>query len=478
MISRRILTLAGALLASVSIAATEQAEPTRQAAPEVSLALVGGRLIDGFGGPALENSVILISGNRIAAVGRQGALAVPAAARVIDTNGMSVLPGLWESHGHLFHVGEADPGAFQVKFAGQIVPIMEAVARVTVESGVTTMRDFCTSCASQAVGWNSALLEDQKKLRQRILAGEIPGPRLYFSGPALSHATGHGAGTGGTRFDVATVTQARAATRKLVDSGVDNIFIGAHVWPVPLLDAIVAAARESGLGVDSEARHITALSALLESGVDRVHVFFAADVLAGYDSDELRQMVRGVRPSGSGPSANILRGPWILCTLPMRQAYVAAKEFPELLEHPRFRAMFSPEVYQHLQQGWSQPQAIPWGIGAEERVAVVKRKLQEFIQAGGREQLIVATDAGAPLNFHSPVPQQLRNLVEAGLTPMEAIQSATLRPAQMQGVADQVGTVSAGKLADLIVVDGDPLRQIEVLQYRVERVIQNGRVVK
>ena len=61
---------------------------------------------------------------------------------------------------------------------------------------------------------------------------------------------------------------------------------------------------------------------------------------------------------------------------------------------------------------------------------------------------------------------------------MEAIQSATLRAAQMQGVADQVGTVSAGKFADLIVVDGDPLQQIEVLQYRVEKVIQNGRVVK
>jgi hypothetical protein len=220
------------------------------------------------------------------------------------------------------------------------------------------------------------------------------------------------------------------------------------------------------------------VGALLDAGVDRIHVFFATDALAGYDSDEMRQLVRGVEPSRGGPSVNILRGPWILCTLPMREAYATANRFPELLEHPRFRAMFSPEVYRHLQEGWREPQAIAWGIGAEERVTVVKRKLQEFIQAGGREQLVAATDAGAPLNFHSPIPRQLRNLVEAGLTPMEAIQSATLRAAQMQGVSDQVGTVSAGKLADLIVVDGDPLQQIEVLQYRVERVIQNGRVVK
>jgi imidazolonepropionase-like amidohydrolase len=463
LIFRRIVTLAGVLLAGVSIAASAD-----------SLALVGGRLIDGFGGPPLQDSVILISGNRISAVGRQGALAVPRDAQVIDARGKSVLPGLWEAHGHLFHVGEADPGAFQVKFADQLVPIMEAVARVTVQAGVTAMRDFCTSCSSQAAGWNSALLEDQKMLRARILAGEIPGPRLYFSGPALAP----GSGKPGSRYDVATVQEATAATRKLVEAGVDNIFVGSHVWPAPLLDAIVGVARENKMGVDSEARHIAALRGVLDAGVDRVHVFFTADALAGYADDELRQLVRGVEPSTSGPSANILRGPWILCTLPMRQAYVTAKNFPGLLEHQRFREMFSPEVYRHLQEGWRAQQTIPWGVGADERVAVVKSKLREFIQAGGREQLVAATDAGAPLNFHSPISQQLRNLVEAGLTPMEAIQSATLRAAQMQGVADQVGTVTAGKLADLIVVDGDPLQQIEVLQYRVERVIQNGRLIK
>lgn len=433
MIDRRLLALAGMVLASVT-----SAEP--------SLAIVGGRLIDGFGGPPLEGSVVLISADRITAVGQEGTLAVPADARVIDARGMSVLPGLWEAHGHLFHVGEADPGAFQIKFADQLVPIMEAVARVTVEAGVTAMRDFCTSCAS-----NSSLLADQKKLRQRIVAGEIPGPRLYFSGAALSP-------------DVATPLKARAAARRLVDADVDNIFVGSHVWPSPLLDAIVAVARDNKVGVDAEARHIAALDALLDAGVDRVHVFFAADTLAGYADDELRRLVRG--------------SPWILCTLPMRQAYVTAKQFPELLEHPRLRAMFSPEVYRHLQEGWRQQQTIPWGVGAEARVTVVKRKLRQFIQAGGREQLVAATDAGAPLNFHSPIPQQLRNLVEAGLTPMEAIQSATLRAAQMQGVADQVGTVTAGKFADLIVVDGDPLREIEVLQHGVRTVIQNGRVVK
>ena len=442
------MTLAGVLLAGVSLAASAD-----------SLALVGGRLIDGFGGPPLDDSVILISGNRISAVGRRGALAVPRDARVIDARGMSVLPGLWEAHGHLFHVGEADPGAFQVKFADQLVPIMEAVARVTVEQGVTAMRDFCTSCSSQAAGWNSALLEDQKKLRQRILAGELPGPRLYFSGPALAPSSGKPA----SRYDVATVQEATDATRKLVDAGVDNIFIGSHVWPAPLLDAIVAVARETNVGVDSEARHIAALRAVLDAGVDRVHVFFTADALAGYDSEEQRQVVRG---------------PWILCTLPMRQAYVTAKRFPGLSNMHAFAKCSRQRCIDICRRDGARSRPFRGELARQERVAVVQRKLREFIAAGGREQLVAATDAGAPLNFHSPIPQQLRNLVEAGLTPMEAIQSATLRAAQMQGVVDEVGTVSAGKFADLIVVDGDPLQQIEVLQHRIERVIQNGRVVK
>ena len=109
---------------------------------------------------------------------------------------------------------------------------------------------------------------------------------------------------------------------------------------------------------------------------------------------------------------------------------------------------------------------------------VAKRKLRRFIEAGGREQIVAGCDSGSPLNFHSPIPKEIANLAEAGLSPMEAIQSATLRPAQMQGVDDRLGTVSVGKLADIIVVDGDPLQEIEVLQHRVVHVIKDGIVYK
>jgi imidazolonepropionase-like amidohydrolase len=158
----------------------------------------------------------------------------------------------------------------------------------------------------------------------------------------------------------------------------------------------------------------------------------------------------------------------------LRQAYARASSFPELLQHPRFAQQPPPDVYQHLRQTWSNPSSIPWGIGATERVKVAKEKLAKFIAAGGREQIVAGTDAGSPLNVHPAVLREIRNLREAGLTPMEAIQAATLRPAQMQGVLDRLGTLTPGKLADLVVVDGDPLQDVSVIEHRLVLVVKDG----
>ena len=469
-------SIARAALLGLALFASPGAAQESPGGTAVTLALAGGRLLDGYGGLPVENAVILIAGERIAAAGEARFLAIPEGVPVIDTNGMTMMPGLWESHGHLFHVGEADPGSFQARFEEQLPAIMQAVARVSVEAGITALRDFCTRCAVSAQGFRSPLFEQQQDLKRRILGGELPGPRLYLSGPILEPAAGGNPDAGA--FVVGTAREAETAVERLAAMGVDNVFVGAAIWDATLLSPIVAAAHRAGLGVDAESRHQRATDALLEAGVDRIHVLFTAEALADHSDEELRALVRGVRPIASGPSANIIRGPWYLSTLPMRQAYVYAGRFPEIIDHPRFRDMFPPEVYADLRENWSQFQAIPWGIGAEERVEVAQRKLARFIEAGGREQLIAATDVGAPMNFHTPIPQQLRNFVAAGLTPMEAIQSATLRAAQMQGVADDVGTVSAGKFADIIVVDGDPLQDITVLQHRVARVVMNGVVVR
>ena len=171
---------------------------------------------------------------------------------------MSVLPGLWEAHGHLFHVGEADPGAFQVKFADQLVPIMEAVARVTVERASPRCATSARRARARLSVGTALCSSDQKKLRQRILAGEIPGPRLYFSGPALAPRHRH------SRQAASTLPRCRkrGPRRASWSTRASTISSSARMSGRRRCSMRSSqSARESGLGVDAEARHIAALDA-------------------------------------------------------------------------------------------------------------------------------------------------------------------------------------------------------------------------
>jgi imidazolonepropionase-like amidohydrolase len=137
------------------------------------IALSGGRVIDGWGGAPIENAVVVVRGNKIEAVGPAASVAVPAGARTIDVNGMTVLPGLWESHGHLMHIGEGDPDQFPANYAARAKEIMGAVARLTLLSGITTFRD------------TGGPLDEQLALRADIEAGRTLGPRLFLAGPII-----------------------------------------------------------------------------------------------------------------------------------------------------------------------------------------------------------------------------------------------------------------------------------------------------
>ena len=429
-----------------------------------TLALAGGRLVDGYGGPPLDNAVVLVKGSRIDAIGRVGAIAIPSGARVIDTNGMTVMPGLWESHGHLLHIGAGNPGEFVSHFADRKTEIMAIVAELNLMAGVTSFRNA------------SGPLEEQKQLREAIESGKKLGPRLYLTGRSIeNHPERDRAADGVSNFYRLTTPQAaREAAEQLIASNIDQIQIGGF-WKLPVLEALVDAAHRAGIGVDAEARHVSAMRTAVRAGVDRLHVVFAASPLSEYSDEDMRLLVRGAKPVALGPSSNILRGPYFVSTMEMRQSYVRVLDFPEILDHPRFRKQFPPDIYDYMRRSWSSPQSIPWAIGARERMKVVKQKFRRFIVAGGREQIVAGCDSGTPVNFHVPLPRELANLVEVGLSPMEAIQSATLRPAQMQGVDADLGTIEVGKFADLIVVDGDPLQDITLLKHGVLHVIKDGR---
>ena len=140
------------------------------------LALVGGRLIDGFGGHPLANSVIIIENERITAIGAVGTLKVPADAEVISTDGMDVLPGLWDCHVHTILLGHSDYAHWDKTYPPRLgSEIMPAAARQLLMAGITSARDL------------GGPLKESISLRDRINRGEIPGPTLYVAGPFLQH---------------------------------------------------------------------------------------------------------------------------------------------------------------------------------------------------------------------------------------------------------------------------------------------------
>ena len=174
------------------------------------LALVGGRLIDGFGGPPLANSVILIDGERIIAIGTVDTLKPPPDAEIISTEGMSVLPGLWDCHVHTMLLGHSDYEHWDKTYPARLgSEIMPAAAHQLLMAGVTSARDL------------GGPLKESIEVRDRINRGEIPGPTLYVAGPFIQHEPYPG--TENFRWGVKGANDARAKVKKLAAAGVNII---------------------------------------------------------------------------------------------------------------------------------------------------------------------------------------------------------------------------------------------------------------
>src|SRR5207245_4800457 len=139
-----------------------------------TLVLAGGRLIDGYGGPPLENAVVVIDGNTIREVGPESAVKIPAGAKVIDTNGYTMMPGLMDMHVHLMILGHGNYDQWFATYASQYRDvIMPISAKELLMAGITTARDL------------GAPLDDIIAVKKRIERGEIPGPRMFVAGPFL-----------------------------------------------------------------------------------------------------------------------------------------------------------------------------------------------------------------------------------------------------------------------------------------------------
>ena len=419
--------------------------------PESVLALVGGRLLDGYGGPPLENSVILVRGNRIEAVGRQGEVAIPAGARVISTEGHTVLPGLMDMHVHLMILGHADydhwDRVYRDRFRDVIMPIS---AKQLLMAGVTTVRDV------------GAPLEDSIVVRDRIARGEIPGPRVFVSGPFLQKKAPPLEAE--FRWEVQGAEDARGKTQKLIDAGVDLIkVIDQDQMTLEELKAIVDTAHAAG-------RHVVAHSHRAEE--------IRQGIRAGVDSFEHTGL--GTQPGYPDDVLAMLRERnaalyWCPTIEGLFLYPYTVDEFPERLDDPRLKADLPPDIYEDVRRSLDHPERMPYFQLMRRRVPTLPNKFNQLRQSG--VTLITGTDSGIPMNFHfDSTWRELDTFVRLGMPPMEAIRAATYWPARLLK-RDDLGLVAPGKLADIIVVDGDPLRSMEALRH-VVHVVKDGVVYK
>lgn len=432
------------------------ASPAAQQGKTVK-ALVGGTLIDGYGGRPLRNSVILVEGERITAVGTTDSLPVPRGAEVISTEGTSVLPGLWDMHVHLMLNGHSDYAHWDTTYPAQLEPvIMPASARQLLLAGVTSARDL------------GAPLDASLRVRDRINKGALAGATVYVSGPFIQHEPYPG--TEAFRWGVSGAADAAAKVKTLADAGVDVIkLIDQDQMTLDEVRAVVTEAHRRNLPVVAHAHRPDEIRRGLAAGVDCFeHTGLAA---APEYPDDIMRLIRE-------RAANMAAGPLFWTpTIEGLFNYEYIRDNPEHIDDSAWHEGLPKEIVDDIRASLAHPNRLDYFRATPARRPTLARKFQQLREAG--VQLLIGTDSGIPMKFHSGSTwRELDAWVNLlGVDSMTAIRAATFWPAVAMKQERNAGTISPGKYADIIAVKGDVLRYINLLQ-RVDLVMKHGTRVK
>ena len=439
---------AGSVLACMALAPLAQAQ---------RVAMVGGTLVDGTLSDPIRDSVILIEGQRIVAVGTVKTLPVPADATVISTEGMTVLPGLWDMHVHLMINGHADYDHWDKTYPAQFRDvIMPASAKQLLLAGVTGARDL------------GGPLEDSIAVRDAINSGRIPGPTLFVSGPFIQKKPYPG--TEQFRWGVDSPADARAKIKRIAQAGVDVVkLIDQDGMSDAELAAIVDEAHKHGLPVVAHAHRPEEIRRGLKAGVDCFeHTGLAAS--PEYPPDVIAALRERTGNMASGP---------LFWTPTIEGLY----NFPytvknhEFIDGTDWHVGLTPAIVDDIRQSLAHPERIGYFQQTPQRWPTLQRKFQQLRESG--VLLLIGTDSGIPMKFHSGSTwNELDVWVnKLGVPTIDAIRAATYWPAVAMKADKDYGTVTEGKYADIIAVKGDVLKQVALLQ-RVDIVVKHGRRIK
>jgi imidazolonepropionase-like amidohydrolase len=434
--------------------------PSLGAAQQRPVALVDVTVIDMTGAPARPGSTLVISEGRILALGVSHTVSVPENAHRIDGTGKYVIPGLWDMHVHVFFGGAEE----------RLFPLL-------VANGVTSVRDMNGPVSLEAI----------HDLRSRVASGETLGPRILAPGPLIDGPGRPASALGPNVIDVATPEEARTAVTTLAERGADFIKVYNRTT-LELLQAVSEGAGEVGLKVVGHVPDLIGASMAARAGLRSIEHLDGVLEAASREGASLERLLRGVFEAdqdGTPPSSEQLaryreiqaglasgydeelashlyevfvqQGTWQTPTLVSNRGLYLGPIDPGMAHDDRLA--YVPE---NVSASWF-PATLRLPLGSakahRERFEVLGRVVADMHRAGVR--MLAGTDLGVAHVFAGfSLHDELELLVQNGLTPEDALLTATRNPAEFEGMLDQLGTIEVNKFADLVLLDANPLEHI------------------
>jgi len=444
---RRVIALLAALLAALLRAAAAQA---------AALVLAGGTVIDGYGNAPIPDGIIVVEGDRILAVGGPGQVMIPEGAEVISTEGMTVLPGLWDMQVELMRLGHGDARRWNETY-GPLAErvVMPLAARQLLQAGVTSARDVASP------------LEAAIRVRGRVRERLIDGPNLYVSGPVLRKLAP--VETSAWQWEVSGGPDVRAKVQRLANAGVDYVLLAdVAMWTAEELEAVVSESRIRGLAVHAYAEQP---DDVVHGAAAQLDGFLGTAMGTTAFPPEVMQAITGrLTQAGARP---IAWTPAISALLNLE----SLKQNDEPLDDPRATEPLPDLVASDIKGSLASLDRLQPAGMTPAAAPTLCEKLRQLDDA--KVLLLLGSGAGEPGHLHSRATWQEIDFWtrQCGIPVVRAIRAATHDAATAMGVGHESGAISPGKIADIIAVRGDVLRDPGLLQ-SVDVVIKRGRRVR
>jgi imidazolonepropionase-like amidohydrolase len=410
-------------------------------------------LIDGTGRAPVPDASVHIRGDRIVEVA-QGALPVPATVRRVDASGQYLIPGLMDMHIHL-RGGRGRSGSGGGSGSGSGTgPDVEAGTRALhgfLYSGITSVFD---------AGNNPDYIFD---LRARERAGELVAPRIFATGGLVTTPGGHGGGAGATLVDRWPEDKAKLDEHIAREPDLVKLTFDEHGWGtrplIPLLDPdlmarIGAYFNEHGIRTTVHISHEFRARQAIEAGINTL----AHPIIQGPISEGFAQLMASTRTP-------------MVSTLTIGEGYSRLVEHPEFLDAPIYQDVYEPETIEMLKTRVRDAYAArTWTTWMKVMTPVAQENVRLIAAAGG--VIVLGSDQSSGPASH----RELELMVQGGIPALEAIRIGTLNAAIFLGKERDMGSIEVGKLADMVLLDADPVEDISNAQ-RIVRVFKGGREI-